>query len=323
MRLCFHSIWTHRTLLLYVLLLIGMAGLYCGMALPAQKRARATIAEAHTLMQRDRIYTDSLALVRAIEAFDTPIGKVGAHNTLAKAYFYLGNYYWFCTPQYEQAALCYTQADYYLTDYPDLRSLVNLQMAGLCTQGGADSLAGVYTKRAAEFSDGRTIKPPFIPTFQASKVEMAMAVRTLEGYLSQGTVFIPWRFGVGLFATTIVLLSVFFLSFYRTSAVRLQTQAQQIQEIAHSVDTARETELRYNISELLARYPTPDKTWSDFDVLKRVCNKPLLFLIDRLEQLALSEKEITFCTLCLLYPDMPLPQIADCQETANLIRRII
>ena len=184
-------------------------------------------------------------------------------------------------------------------------------MAGLCTRGCADSLAAVYIERATEFSDGDDAYQPFMPALPATDIEIAMAVRTLEEYLSQVPVFIPWRFGIGLFTTVIVLLSVFFFSFYRTSSARLQTQEQQIQDIAHSVDTARETELRHNIEELVSCYPTPDKTWGNFNVLKLVCNKPLLFLIERLEELPLSEKEITFCVLCLLYPEMPLPQVAD------------
>lgn len=305
------SVWRNRTVCLYTLLLSGMAGLYCGMALPAQKRARTTIAAAQTLLQRDSIYADSVALVRAVEAFDTPLGKLSGHNTLARAYFHLGNYYWFHTPQYERAAWCYTQADYYLTDPPALRSRINIQMAGLCTRGCADSLAAVYTERAREFSDGDDAYQPFMPALPATDIEIAMAVRTLEEYLSQVPVFIPWRFGIGLFTTVIVLLSVFFFSFYRPSSARLQTQEQQIQNIAHSVDTARETELRHNIEELVSCYPTPDKTWGNFNVLKQVCNKPLLFLIERLEELPLSDKEITFCVLCLLYPEMPLPQVAD------------
>lgn len=305
------SVWRNRTVCLYTLLLSGMAGLYCGMALPAQKRARTTIAAAQTLLQRDSIYADSVALVRAVEAFDTPIGKLSGHNTLARAYFHLGNYYWFYTPQYERAAWCYTQADYYLTDPPALRSRINIQIAGLCTRGSADSLAAVYIERATEFSDGDDAYQPFMPALPATDIEIAMAVRTLEEYLSQVPVFIPWRFGIGLFTTVIVLLSVFFFSFYHTSFARLQTQEQQIQDIAHSVDTARETELRHNIEELVSCYPTPDKTWGNFNVLKQVCNKPLLFLIERLEELPLSEKEITFCVLCLLYPEMPLPQVAD------------
>lgn len=305
------SVWRNRTVCLYTLLLSGMTGLYCGMALPAQKRARTTIAAAQTLLQRDSIYADSVALVRAVEAFDTPLGKLSGHNTLARAYFHLGNYYWFYTSQYERAAWCYTQADYYLTDPPALRSRINIQMAGLCTRGCADSLAAVYTERATEFSDGDDAYQPFMPALPATDIEIAMAVRTLEEYLSQVPVFIPWRFGIGLFTTVIVLLSVFFFSFYQTSSARLQTQEQQIQDIAHSVDTARETELRHNIEELVSCYPTPDKTWGNFNVLKQVCNKPLLFLIERLEELPLSEKEITFCVLCLLYPEMPLPQVAD------------
>lgn len=305
------SVWRNRTVCLYTLLLSGMAGLYCGMALPAQKRARTTIAAAQTLLQRDSIYADSVALVRAVEAFDTPLGKLSGHNTLARAYFHLGNYYWFYTPQYERAAWCYTQADYYMTDIPALRSRINRQMAEMCRQCGAASPATVYAERATEFSDRDDAYQPFMPALPATDIEIAMAVRTLEEYLSQVPVFIPWRFGIGLFTTVIVLLSVFFFSFYHTSSARLQTQEQQIQDIAHSVDTARETELRHNIEELVSCYPTPDKTWGNFNVLKQVCNKPLLFLIERLEELPLSEKEITFCVLCLLYPEMPLPQVAD------------
>lgn len=304
----FRSVPPNRAVWLYMLLLAGMAGLYCGIALPTQEKARITLGKAQTLLQKDSIYADSVALVRAVEAFDTPLGKLSGHNTLARAYFHLGNYYWFHTPQYERAAWCYTQADYYLTDPPALRSRINIQMAGLCTRGSADSLAAVYTERATEFSDGDDAYQPFMPALPATDIEIAMAVRTLEEYLSQDPVFIPWRFGIGLFTTVIIFLSVFFFSFYRTSSARLQTQEQQIQDIAH---TARETELRHNIEELVSCYPTPDKTWGNFNVLKQVCNKPLLFLIERLEELPLSEKEITFCVLCLLYPEMPLPQVAD------------
>ena len=307
----FRSVPPNRAVWLYMLLLAGMAGLYCSIALPAQEKARITLGKAQTLLQKDSIYSDSLALVRAVEAFDTPIGKLSGHNTLARAYFHLGNYYWFYTPQYERAAWCYTQADYYMTDIPALRSRINRQMAEMCRQCGAASPATVYAERATEFSDGDDAYQPFMPALPATDIEIAMAVRTLEEYLSQDPVFIPWRFGIGLFTTVIVLLSVFFFSFYRTSSARLQTQEQQIQDIAHSVDTARETELRHNIEELVSCYPTPDKTWGNFNVLKQVCNKPLLFLIERLEELPLSEKEITFCVLCLLYPEMPLPQVAD------------
>lgn len=295
---------------LYILLLAGIAGLYCGIALPAQEKARITVGEAQALLQRDSICSDSLALVRAVETFDTPLGKLVAHNTLAKSYFCLGNYYRGYTAQYERAAWCYTQADYYMTDVPALRSQINRQMAEMCRQGGADSLAAAYTERAMEFG-GRNIRQPLMPAFEASDVETAMAVRVLEGYLSKGEVFVPWQFGIGLFATVIVLLSVFFISFYRTSSVRLQTQARQMEAMAHSADRARENELRHNIAELQARYPVPDKAWSDFSVLKQACDKSLLFLIDRLKQQLLSEKEITFCVLSLLYPDMPLPQVAD------------
>lgn len=248
--------------------------------------------------------------MRAVEAFDTPLGKLSGHNTLARAYFHLGNYYWGYTAQHEQAALCYTQADYYMTDIPALRSRINRQMAEMCRQCGAVSPAAVYTERAMEFGDGH-IRQPLTPAFEADGVEQAMAVRVLEEYLSKGEVFVPWQFGTGLFATVIVLLSVFFISFYQTSSARLQTQEQQMEAMAHSADTARESELRHNIAELRERYPVPDKAWSDFCVLKQACNKPLLFVTERLEQQSLSEKEITFCVLCLLYPDMPLPQVAD------------
>ncbi len=287
-----------------------MAGLYV-LALPAQKRGRTTIAEAERLMQRDSIYSDSLALVRAVEAYDMPLGKLSGHNTLARAYFFLGNYYCFYTPQYERAAWCYTQADYYLTDSPALRRRLNMQMSGLSTQCGADSMAVVYAERAYTFGGGDDTCRGVLPAYQADEVERAMAVRVLEEYLPRGKVFVPWQFGVGLFATVIVILSVCFISFYNTSSTRLQTQEQQIEAIAHSADRVRETELRHNIEELVALYPMPDKAWSDFGVLKQVCNRPLLFVIDRLEELPLSEKEITFCVFCLLYPEMPLPQVAD------------
>ena len=307
----FRSVPPNRAVWLYMLLLAGMAGLYCGIALPAQEKARITLGKAQTLLQRDSIYADSVALVRAVEAFDTPLGKLSGHNTLARAYFHLGNYYWFYTSQYERAAWCYTQADYYMTDIPALRSRINRQMAEMCRQCGAASPATVYAERAMELGGGNTIRQPLTPAFEADGVEQAMAVRVLEEYLSKGEVFVPWQFGTGLFATVIVLLSVFFISFYQTSSARLQTQKQQMEAMAHSADTARETELRHNIAELREHYPVPDKAWSDFSVLKQACNKPLLFVTERLEQQSLSEKEITFCVLCLLYPDMPLPQVAD------------
>lgn len=307
----FRSVPPNRAVWLYMLLLAGMAGLYCGIALPTQEKARITLGKAQTLLQKDSIYADSVALVRAVEAFDTPLGKLSGHNTLARAYFHLGNYYWFHTPQYERAAWCYTQADYYLTDPPALRSRVNMQMSGLCTYVGADSTAAVYAHRAQDLGEGNTPKQPLMPTLAGGEVERAMAVRVLEEYLSKGKVFVPWQFGVGLFATVIVILSVFFMSFYQSSSVRLDAQAQQIAAIAHSVDRAREGELKHNIAELVVRYPVPDKAWSDYSVLRQVCDKPLLFMIERLEGVSLSEKEITFCVLCLLYPEMPLPQVAD------------
>lgn len=305
---------------LYALLLCVAIGV-CGVLMrPAQERAKGVLAEAERQEEQGQIYADSLALINSVEAFCTPIGKLYAHNLLAKAYYFLGTYYWGQTGEYNRAAKCYTQADYYMVRNDYWSGKINGQMALLCSQAGADSLACIYFERATDFFTQSEQPIPILspPDATGNDVEAAMAVRTLSDYLSHSSAFIPWRFGVGLLATLGVLLAVFFLSFYRYTDTRLaskeqQIQAQQtaIQEITQSVNSTRQTELKHNISQLQHLYPAPDKAWNHYEKLKQTLNRPLLFLIDRLEKESLNEKEIYFCILCVLYPEMPLPQIAE------------
>lgn len=59
-------------------------------------------------------------------------------------------------------------------------------------------------------------------------------------------------------------------------------------------------------------YPQPERSWLDYEILRNAVSPSLLCFCNRLQQMQLSEKEITLCVYTLLYDKATLKQLADC-----------
>ena len=79
------------------------------------------------------IYSDTAALGRVIRNLDNPFGRLFQHNTLGKAYYYMGRNY-SLSNQIAAAADCYIEADRLQIDDPIYRGRVNSCMGYICTK---------------------------------------------------------------------------------------------------------------------------------------------------------------------------------------------
>lgn len=116
------------------------------------QEAKAVIDLADSLDQKEHvIYDDTAALGQVICILDNPLGKICMHNTLGKAYYYLGRNLENVYNHVPQAAECYIQADRMQVDDLIYRGRINSCMGHICAQGVKDSLALIFDKRSCEY----------------------------------------------------------------------------------------------------------------------------------------------------------------------------
>ena len=130
--------------------LVCMLGLVCGLASCGWQEAKEVIITADSLDQTEHvIYSDTVALGKAIRSLDNPSGRLLMPNTLGKAYYYMGRNLSFINETAE-AAKCYIEADRLQIDDPIYRGRVNSCMGYICAQNCSDSLALIFYERASE-----------------------------------------------------------------------------------------------------------------------------------------------------------------------------
>jgi hypothetical protein len=66
-----------------------------------------------------------------------------------------------------------------------------------------------------------------------------------------------------------------------------------------------------HVEHFRARYPKPNKEWSNYEKMRSELNQSLLCLLDKLAERKLSEKEIRLCVYCLLYRDVSTKILAE------------
>ena len=116
------------------------------------QEAKAVINLADSLDQKEHvIYDDTAALGQVIRTLDNPLGKICMHNTLGKAYYYLGRNLEDVYNYVPQAAECYIKADRMQVDDLIYRGRINSCMGHICAQGVKDSLALIFDKRSCEY----------------------------------------------------------------------------------------------------------------------------------------------------------------------------
>lgn len=136
----------HPPRLLQVLLLACV--LCAGTGCTAWHKAQTVIREADSLDTRGIIYPDTAALQQFIRTWDKPGLNLLMHNSLGKAYYYLGRNREDRYQQYVSAAECYIRSDQLHMSDPVRRGRVNSCMGYLCGKGGEFGLETGFYQRA-------------------------------------------------------------------------------------------------------------------------------------------------------------------------------
>ena len=135
----------------WVCMLGLMCGLACGMSSCRWHEAETVIALADSIDQTEHvIYDDTVALRKAIQTLNNPLGRTFKRSTLGKAYYYMGRNLENDYNQVARAAECYVAADWLKIDDPIYRGRVNSCMAGICGDYNKDSLSLLFYERALE-----------------------------------------------------------------------------------------------------------------------------------------------------------------------------
>ena len=160
----------------------------------------------------------------------------------------------------------------------------------------------------------------------------AQAVVKLQAYIATPHPFRPWKIWLAIALTCCIILSgiVYLSHWYRKQGLKqkdiqlqekdtlLQQQAQSlqhchntIQEMSEIISIDRSAEVKEHIAYLQSLYPQPERSWLDYEILRNAVSPALLCFCNRLQQMQLSEKEITLCVYTLLYDKATLKQLAD------------
>lgn len=132
--------------LLQVLLLACV--LCAGTGCTAWHEAQTVIREADSLDTRGIIYPDTAALQQFICTWDKPGLNLLMHNSLGKAYYYLGRNREDRYQQYVEAAECYIRSDQLHMSDPVRRGRVNSCMGYLCGNADKKCLNLAFAQRA-------------------------------------------------------------------------------------------------------------------------------------------------------------------------------
>ena len=99
------------------------------------------------------------------------------------------------------------------------------------------------------------------------------------------------------------------------SYIRWKAAHQRIEELekkeAQHNQQQQWNELDKRLEHIRAKYPTPQKTWMNYEQLKHTLDSHLNGWINNLEQkTSLSEREIQFCAYHIIYTHLTLEEIA-------------
>ena len=113
------------------------------------REAKATVAEADSLLVKGVIMRDTAVLAAAISALDNHVGRIFAREELAKAYYLMGRNLDDYHRNFADAADCYIEADRLKTKDLILRGRINSCMGYLCKQDSCFQEALVFYERSS------------------------------------------------------------------------------------------------------------------------------------------------------------------------------
>ena len=153
---------------------------------------------------------------------------------------------------------------------------------------------------------------------EAKKIDSLDGIQVFEEYLAYCEVY-QWRVLLyclaGLLAFSVV---VALLWYWQRAKKEVHAQAEAVQQAEMEYHQTLEEQRNQRMEALVqhvehfrARYPKPNKEWSNHEKMRSELNQPLLCLLDKLAERKLSEKEIRLCVYCLLYHDVSTKVLAE------------
>ena len=153
---------------------------------------------------------------------------------------------------------------------------------------------------------------------EEKKIDSLDGIKVFEEYLvycdsyKWYVLFYSLAIAFGLSAVVALLL------YWRRAKKKVDEQAEAV-HMAHeahqqSLEEQRQQRLlalMQHVELFRARYPKPNKEWSNYEKMRSELNQSLLCLLDKLAEHKLSEKEIRLCVYCLLYRDVSTKILAE------------
>lgn len=223
-----------------------------------------------------------------------------------------------------QEPLAYPYAEYIIA---------NSQTPNFCTNACYTLINKAKNENNAELTAAYSYQRQDYSNMLTTQCEgYAQAVVKLQTYMATPHPFRPWKIWLTIALTCcIILLYIVYLSHrYRKNGLKqkdiqllekdtlLRQQAQSlqhchntIQELSETISIDRRTEVKEHIAHLQSLYPQPQRNWLDYEILREAVSPTLLCFCNKLQQMQLSEKEITLCVYTLLYDKATLNQLAD------------
>lgn len=153
---------------------------------------------------------------------------------------------------------------------------------------------------------------------EAKKIDSLDGIQVFEKYLAYCEVY-QWRVLLyclaGLLAFSVVVV---LLWYWQRAKKEVHAQAKAVQQAEMEYHQTLEEQRHQRMEALVqhvehfrARYPKPNKEWSNYEKMRSELNQSLLCLLDKLAERKLSEKEIRLCVYCLLYRDVSTKILAE------------
>ena len=153
---------------------------------------------------------------------------------------------------------------------------------------------------------------------EVKKVDSLEGIQVFEEYLAYCEIY-RWRVLLYCLAGVLALSVVVALLWYWQRAKKeVSAQAEAVQQAEMEYQQTLEEQrnqrmeaLMQHVEHFRARYPKPNKEWSNYEKMRTELNQSLLCLLDKLAERKLSEKEIRLCVYCLLYRDVSTKILAE------------
>ncbi len=235
---------------------------------------------------------------------------------------------------YLKIAQIYESMDKYVLAYPYAEYIVShSQTPNFCTNAYYTLINKAKHENNAELTAAYSYRRQDYSNLLTTQCEdYAQAVVKLQAYIVTPHPFRPWRIWLTIAVMCCVVLSgIVYLShryqkqglkqkdiqlrekdtLLQQQSISLHQYQDTIHELTATLHEDQRTEIMEYIAHMQSLHPQPEKSWLFYPALHEAVSPVLLCFCNRLRQLQLSEKEITFCVYILIYNKATLNQLAD------------